>query len=92
MKKLATDREAEPILDAARTLLVKDALRPSEQTRLARAYARALGQVDAAFSRKRFEELFAEVRGTHDTFTTSPFYNLSQLEVAEAVVLALSGE
>ena len=40
-------------------------------------------------AQQRIEELFTQVVGIKDTFTTNNFYYRSQLDVVEAVVLAV---
>ncbi len=94
------DAEAETVLKAARASLLappkaKDN-RPSlsgreviERTDLACAYAAALSQAPVEVAQKRLEELFEKVEGIHDTFTTQKYYSRCQLQVVEAVVLAV---
>ncbi len=94
------DRQAEPVLDAARALLFENRLKDQfkEQTALACTYAQASGQAPVEAAQKRLEEVFGRkvkgedgvgVRGVRDTYTTCTHYGLSQLDVIESVVLAV---
>jgi hypothetical protein len=83
------DRQAEPVLAAARSLLLKGELPTREKTQLACAYAASAGQAPVEAAQARLEELFAKMEPVSDTFTTGKYYSLSQLDVAEAVVLAV---
>jgi hypothetical protein len=86
----AKDNQAEPILQAARTLLLQgEPLPPREQTQLASAYARAVGQAPVEVAQKRLEEIFKLLKGVKDTYTTSSHFSVSQLDVIESVVLAV---
>jgi hypothetical protein len=84
-----------PWLDEARRLLFdwEQLYEPTAQTRdksrLACAYATALGQAPTRLALERFEEFFHRLGTIRDTFTTHTHYSLSQLEVVEAVVLAI---
>jgi hypothetical protein len=60
-----------------------------ERTALTRAYASALGQAPVEVAQERFEELFEKLEGILDTFTTNDHYSQCQLQVVEAVVLAV---
>jgi formylglycine-generating enzyme required for sulfatase activity len=85
----AKDNQAEPIIQAARTLLLQgEPLPPREQTWLAAAYARALGQAPVEVAQTRLEEIFRQRKGVRDTYTTSSHFSVSQLDVVESVVLA----
>src|SRR5262249_19229473 len=71
------DGQAEPVLQAARALLLKGDslvlkrdLEQRELNALACAYARAVGQAPVAVAQKRLEEIFTHVKGVKDTFTT----------------------
>jgi hypothetical protein len=86
------DRQAEPMVQAARTLLFKNDLTAREQTQLACAYAKAVGQSPVEVAQKRLEELFTKLEGTKDTFTTNSVYSLSHLDVVEAVVTAVASD
>jgi hypothetical protein len=56
---------------------------------LACAYAAALAQAPIELAQRCFEELFDRLEGIVDGYTTSPFYSRLQLQVIEAVVLAV---
>ena len=78
-----------PILDEARALLFAGTLKPFQQTPLACAYVTALGHAPLDSFFERIDELFEKLGGISDTYTTNSHYALSQLDVVEAVVLAL---
>src|SRR5262249_1913729 len=82
------DSQAEPILQAARAVLLSNELPPREQTQLACGYARAVGQAPVEIAQRRLEELFKQLKGIKDTYTTSSHFSVSQLDVVENVVLA----
>lgn len=86
------ERRAEPIIAAARALLAEQELSLQEQTALAVVYARTLGSATVEVIQKRLEELFEIVPNIRDSKTTIKYYSLMQLEVAEAVVLAIAGD
>jgi hypothetical protein len=88
---LHRDREAEPILDATRNLLFQSCLSPRDQSQLACAYARAIGQAPVEEAQKRWEELFERLAGVRDTYNTSSHFSVSQLDLVESVVLAAVG-
>ena len=83
------DRQAEPILTAARILLFKNELSGQDQTLLACTYAATVGQAPVEIAQKRLEELLHKLQGIKDTYTTNTHYSLSQIDVVEAVVLAV---
>jgi len=83
------DSQAEPILQAARSVLLANDLQPREQTQLAQSYAGAVGQAPVEVAQKRLEEIFKSLKGVRDTYTTSSHFSVSQLDVVEAVVLAV---
>jgi hypothetical protein len=83
------DSQAEPVMQGARTLLLQKQLEPKDKTALAAVYAATLGQAPMEVGKKRLEELFTSVDGIKDTFTTAKYYYRSQLDVVEAVVLAV---
>jgi hypothetical protein len=87
---LVRDRQAEPVLNAARTVLFKGVLRSKDQTALARAYIGAVGQGPVEAAQARLEDLFTHLRGVRDTLTTKDYYNRHQLEVIESVILAVT--
>jgi hypothetical protein len=83
------DGQADPILKRARDLLLKGDLPPRDQTALACSYAKTVGQAPVAVAQKRLEEIFTSVKGVKDTYTTSSHFSVSQLDLIEAVVLAV---
>ncbi len=83
------DSEAEPILQAARTLLFRNELEPKEQTALACTYVATLGLVPAELAQMRLQELFERLKGIYDGFSTTDYYGQFQLRLVEAVVLAV---
>jgi hypothetical protein len=83
------EAQAELVMKAARAVLFGNVLDPGKQTALAKVYAATAGQAPVEGAPARFEELFARVRGVRDGFTSAPYYARYQLEVVEAVVLAV---
>jgi cellulose synthase operon protein C len=83
------DSQAEPILQAARATLMANDLQPRDQTQLACVYAAAVGQAPVEVAQKRLEEIFRQLKMIKDTYTTSSHFSVSQLDVVEAVVLAV---
>ncbi len=83
------DSQAEPILQAARAVLLAGDLPARDQTQLACSYARAVGRAPVEAAQKRLEELFKSLRGIKDTYTTTSHFSVSQLDVIESVVLAV---
>jgi hypothetical protein len=83
------DSQAEPILQAARGVLLAGDLPARDQTQLACAYAGAVGQAPVEVAQKRLEEIFRQLKGIKDTYTTSTHFSVSQLDVVESVVLAV---
>lgn len=99
------DRQAEPVLQAVRAHLFREESGASikDRTSLACVYAKTVGQAAVEVAQKRLEELFRNLAGIRDTYTTNsysiqsggdskPGYGLSQLDVVEAVVLAVASE
>lgn len=86
------ERQAEPVMQAARTLLYSNQLLSKDQTPLACAYAAAVGQWPVETAQKRFEELFSRLESVRDAFTTNGWYSQAQLKVIEAVVLAVASD
>jgi hypothetical protein len=82
------DAQAEPILQAARGVLLKGELSPREQSHLAVSYAAAVGQAPVDVARKRLEELFEQLKGVCDTYTTKAHFGVAHLDVVESAVLA----
>jgi hypothetical protein len=83
------DRQAEPVLQTVRSLLLQNDLHPRDQTALACSYAMTVGQAPVEVAQKRLEEIFRQLKGVKDTYTTSSHFSVSQLDVVEAVVLAV---
>jgi hypothetical protein len=83
------DSQAEPILQTARSVLMSNDLQARDQTQLAKAYALAVGQAPVEVAQKRLEEIFRQLKGIKDTYTTSTHFSVSQLDVVESVVLAV---
>lgn len=68
--------------------LVSGGLTP-EQTKLACAYATALGQAQVDIALHKLAELFQKLSPLLDLFVTKSHYSRAQLQVVEAVVLAV---
>ncbi len=84
------DSQAEQILQTARQILLANNQKsPRDQTRLACAYARAVGQAPVEVAQKRLEELFRSLQGIEDRYTTNNHFSVSHLDVVEKVVLAV---
>jgi hypothetical protein len=83
---------AKPIIEETRQLLYKGELDRYEIRKLARAYVATLGQAPAEVALRGIDELFGKLTGICDTFTTHYHYSLSQIEIVEAVVLAIVTE
>jgi hypothetical protein len=86
------DSQAEPVLQVARTILMQGDLPAREQTQLAVSYVGAVGEAPVEVAQRRLEEVFRQLKGIKDTYTTSSHFSVSQLDVAEAVVLAIAGD
>ena len=85
--------QAEFVLKTARALLYGDELKePKKKTRLACAYVATLGQAPMDIAQRRIEELFAKLEGIRDSFNTGKYYGWLQLQIIEAVVLAVASE
>ncbi len=82
---------AEPVLEAARALLLRGGLPARSQGELACAYLAAAGLAPVAEARARLEEVFRQLPGIRDTYTTATHFSITQLEVVEAAVLAYTG-
>lgn len=85
------DSLAEPVFQAARTLLLQKKLVPTEHLALACAYAKALGAAPIATIQQRVEELFAGLEGIPIMSSYGNYYSPSQIKFVEAVVLAVVG-
>jgi hypothetical protein len=95
------DQEAETVIKAARAELLAPLPKPRDnrpaidgqllrtRTALARAYASALSQAPVEVAQRRLEELFDKLEGILDAYTTNVHYSQAQIQVVEAVVLAV---
>jgi hypothetical protein len=80
---------AEAVVLAARAILLGDELTQSKQRRdLACVYARTVGLASPALALPRLEEMFHKLKGYRDTFTTSNYFSVVQMDLIEATVLA----
>jgi hypothetical protein len=98
---LGRDGPAETVLNAARAALLAPLPRTTDnrpalsgrdvraRAALACAYVSALSQSSVELAQERFEELFDKLQGILDTLTTNTHYSQWQLQVVEAVVLAV---
>ncbi len=86
------DGQAEAVTKTARAVLFSKPLPAPKKAPIACAYAAVLGQAPVEVARERVEELFAKLEGLPDTFTTSDHYARFQLELVEAVVLAVASD
>ncbi len=86
------ESEAKPVMEEARTLLYHGELDAREQTKLACAYAKTLGQAPVDIALQCIDEMFQKLERVADTFTTNSHYSVSQLSVVEAVVLSVVSE
>lgn len=91
---LGRDRQAEPILRAVCGLLFSQEFDCLKKVRLACVYATTVGQASVEVAQKRLEELFQKLTGISDGYTQTMRFslNLSQLDVVEAVVLAVASD
>ncbi len=78
-----------PILDEVRTLLFEGDLNPNFQNSLACAYIVTLAHAPIDASIERLTELFQTVDRIAGIFLTDKYYSRSQLNMVEALVLAL---
>jgi hypothetical protein len=83
------DSFAEPIFQAARTLLLRKELVPPEHIALACAYAKTLGAAPLATAQERLEELFKRLEGIPNTSSCGDYYSPAQIKFVESVILAL---
>jgi hypothetical protein len=83
------DSQAEPIFQAARTLLLRKELVPTEHLALACAYAKALGAAPITVAQERLEELFERLEGIPNTSSYGNYYSPAQLKIVESVILAV---
>jgi hypothetical protein len=83
------DHQADPVLQTVRAVLFRAAYPPLKQRDLACAYARTVGQTLVEVAKTRLEEIFRELKGVKDSFTSGGHFSVSQLDVIESVVLAV---
>ena len=89
--------QAESVMQTARSLLLRKiilsedntSLEAREKAALAATYAATLGQAPREVAQKRLEELVTKLEGIKDSWTTGSYYSRLQLEIVEAVVLAV---
>jgi hypothetical protein len=94
------DDQAQPMVDEARRLLLKEVdiwegegqKKQMEKCKLATAYIAALGRAPADVARGGINEVFAYLTGITSNWATNKYYSLSQLDVVEAVVLAIASD
>jgi hypothetical protein len=85
----ARDEEALPVVEAARRVLREGNLSHEVQTHLACSYVQVLSQAPAEEALRRTEELFRDLTGIHDAYTTNTHYSVSRLKFIDALVLAI---
>jgi len=83
------DHKAEPVLQAARSVLFANELPGKDQSALACAYVAAASQAAPEMAQKRLQEVFERVENVRDSFWTNNYYSQSQLRLIEALVLAV---
>ncbi len=83
------DRQGDEVVAKVRQALFRDEIPAKEKTQVACVYAATVGQAPVETAQKRLEELFQKLANIRDTYTTNMYYSLSQLDVVEAVVLAV---
>jgi cellulose synthase operon protein C len=83
------DDLAWPVIDQAREVLFKGSLIAADQTALACAYVRTLGQASLEEALPRLEELYRKVERIEDNTATRSHFLISMLWLIEATVLAL---
>jgi cellulose synthase operon protein C len=84
--------QADFVVNVAREVLFLHKLSPQDRVKLACAYATALGQGPQGPAQQRLEELFRRLSGIRGTYTTNDYYSWCQLQLTEAVVLAVVSE
>jgi cellulose synthase operon protein C len=101
---IGRDKEAEEAINLARAVLLRKPpksekdlsistpIEVPERAELARAYVTSLGHAPREATQARLEELFKKLEGIRDAYTTNKYYGRLQLEVVEAVVLAVVSE
>src|SRR5262249_52233783 len=83
------DHQADPVLRTVRAVLFKAAYPALKQKDLACAYARTVGLAAMEVAKTRLEEIFRELKGVDDKFTSGSHFSVLQLDVIESVVLAV---
>jgi len=83
------DSLAEPIFQAARTLLLRKDLVPTEHLKLACVYAKALGAAPITITQERVEELFERLEGIPVMSSYGNYYSPAQIKFVESVILAV---
>ena len=73
------EQKAEPVLQAARSLLLRNELPGKEQSALACPYIAASGRAPPEAAQKRIQEVFERVGNVRDSFWTNNYYSQSQL-------------
>jgi hypothetical protein len=86
------DRQADPIVKASRKALLQQELLIRDKCALASSYALTVGQGPVESATTRLEELFKQLSGTVDTYTTSRYYYLLQFDVLESAVRAVASD
>jgi hypothetical protein len=86
---LGRETRAEEVIRVVRTVLFEGELDGRDQTALACSYALTVGQAPVEVAQKRLEEIFRQLKGVKDTYSTRAHFSVSQLGVVEAVVLAV---
>jgi hypothetical protein len=86
------DHRAELVIQAARAALYGGTLEIKEKRRLACTYAATVVKAPVELAQARLEELFRKLRGVRDSWTTSSHYSVLEMEVLEAVVMAVVGD
>ena len=85
------DREADPVLEAARSFLFRGDMTAKEKMGLACTYAATLGQAPVEAAKKSLEEIFVKLK-LSDDWSTKPYFCFTQLNVIETVVLAVASD
>jgi hypothetical protein len=82
------DSQADAIIEVAHEVLLENYLPRFNRIKLLIGYAAALGEAPVDVARNRLEEIFDQIKGIGDTYTTATHYDGAQLNVVEAVVIA----
>lgn len=84
------DDQAQGLLTAASGLLYSNQLPQIKQRRdVACAYIRAVGQAPPEVCRSCLEEIFTQLHNYHDSFTTSAYFSVVQIDLLESLVLTV---